>query len=214
MPIIAEGDIPQKFFLDAVHAGVCGIDTETSGLDFSKDTLALVQISIPGKETILLRKFQRVPNNFISLMEHTGIRKIFHYALFDLSFLINTFQVYPVNIRCTKIASKLLDRDRTRFYDTRTQHVSHSLRTLLWYYFGIDIPKGQALSNWFADKLTDEQIQYAEEDVIYLDMLETKMILDLCAVGYIHIYREACKQLPSKAYLKVHGWDDLGLFGY
>ena len=147
------------------------IDTETLGLNPHRDRLCVVQIS-PGDGTadvIQIAPGQREAPNLVSLLANPGITKLFHYGRFDLAVLYHAFGVMAEPVFCTKIASRL----------TRTYTDRHGLKDICAELLGVNLSKIQQSSDWAADQLTPEQIEYAASDVLYLhrlrDVLSTRL---------------------------------------
>ena len=65
---------------------------------------------------------------------------------------------------CTKIASRL----------TRTYTDRHGLKDICAELIGVNLSKIQQSSDWGADQLTPEQIEYAASDVLYLPHCGTR----------------------------------------
>lgn len=135
------------------------IDTETTGLDPIKDRLCLIQI-YDGDMTYILKYNDRIKyNNLINILENKHIKKVFHHANFDLRFLLKNLGIEEINnVACTKISSKLLNG----------LDESSSLKYLVKKYLDIDIDKKLQTSDWREENLSEEQIVYAQNDVIYL----------------------------------------------
>ena len=182
------------------------IDTETLGLNPHRDRLCVVQIS-PGDGTadvIQIAPGQRGAPNLLRLLRDPGITKIFHYARFDIAVLENAFGVMAEPVFCTKIASRL----------TRTYTDRHGLKDLCAELLGIQLSKVQQSSDWAAETLTAEQIDYAASDVLHLHKLR--------AVLEGRLEREdrareadACFQfLPTRARLDLMGWAEEDIFSH
>lgn len=145
------------------QAKVLGCDTETSALSAQNGKLFSVQLSdgnfsclIPLSEGISLGKIEKI-------LAHPQIVKVFHNAKFDLSFLrANGFAVE--NIFCTMIAEKIL---------TKGADQSVSLSETLYRYFGINLDKSlrATFTRSWNGMWTDELVNYALADVIYLPQL-------------------------------------------
>ena len=93
----------------------------------------------------------------VKILEDPKIKKIFHFARADVSFLQYYLKANINNIECTKLKSKL----------SRTYTDKHGLKDLIKEVIGIDISK-QYQSSDFGGKLSDQQIKYCANDVIYL----------------------------------------------
>ena len=72
--------------------------------------------------------------------------------------LKHRFGIVTGPVWCTKIASKLV----------RTYTDRHGLKDLARELLNIDMNKQQQSSDWGADKITDQQLDYAASDVLYL----------------------------------------------
>ena len=100
-------------------------------------------------------------------MEATQICKIFHFARFDMAQLRHTFGIEVNPVFCTKIASKL----------ARTYTSSHGLKSLVQELEKVELDKRSQSSDWGnAANLSDEQLDYAANDVRYLISLRSKLI--------------------------------------
>jgi len=177
------------------------IDTEAMGLQIGRDRLCLVQLTFDGKECHLV-KFSANSSynspNLVKLLEDNSIVKIFHFARFDVALLFHTFGILPLNIYCTKIASKM----------ARTYTERHGLKTICSEMLGVEISKKEQSSDWGRGTLTEEQKTYACTDVLYLHLLKEKFdeILEReCRKSLAH---ECFKFLPYLAQLDCLGWSE------
>ncbi len=156
-------DIPDTI----VWGNEISIDTETMGLDLTRDRLCLIQIKNQDN-TIHLVQFKDSNyqcKNLKKLLSNPKILKIFHYARFDMLAIYSYLNIMCENIFCTKIASKLC----------RTYTDKHSLKVLCKELLNIDLQKEQQSSNWGVEKLSSEQLQYASFDVIYLPQIKNQL---------------------------------------
>ena len=146
------------------HTGEIGVDTETTGLNLSRDRLCLIQIGISKNECHLVQfkksELEKVDKykNLISILANKKVKKIFHYARFDLAVIRKFLNVNCENIFCTKIASKLV----------RTYTDRHGLKDLCKEMLETDLNKSQQSSDWSTSNLSKNQIKYASHDVIFL----------------------------------------------
>lgn len=197
------GDLPD---LSRYHVASVAIDTETLGLNPHRDRLCVVQLS-PGDGTadvVQIRPGQRRPERLISLLENPGVVKIFHFARFDLAVLSQTFEVGVAPVYCTKIASKL----------TRTYTDKHGLKDLSRELLGLDMSKAQQSSDWGAETLTREQIDYAASDVLHLHRLKEKLDAMLAREGREGLARACFDFLPARAALDLAGWPETDIFAH
>ena len=197
-----KGDLPASF----KASNIIALDSETMGLNPKRDKLCLVQIS-NGDEVCHLVKIDLStgkPLNLIKILKNNKIQKIFHYARFDVAVLLNKFEILTEPIYCTKIASKLV----------RTFTERHGLKNLVSELLSIDISKSQQSSDWGRTKLTEEQINYAATDVLYLHQI--KDILDEMLVREERrSLAEKCFEfVPFRAKLDLQGWEDNDIFSH
>ena len=137
------------------------VDTETMGLKHHRDRLCLVQISDrDGHITVVkIERGQTEAPNLKVLMEASQVEKIFHFARFDMATMQHHLGILTQPIFCTKIASKLV-----RTYTSR-----HGLKGLVQELVGVELDKTAQSSDWGnASHLSDEQLNYAANDVRYL----------------------------------------------
>lgn len=167
-------------------APVLGCDTETSSLSARHGKLFSVQFSdgdfnvlVPTSEGVALGKLA-------AILENPQIVKIFHNAKFDLEFLReNGYSV--ANVFCTMIAEKVL---------TKGANQSASLAETLYRYFAVDLDKSQRqifTKNWNG-VWTDELVNYALSDVVYLPELKREQELWLKRLG---LTEEFAKQMAK-----------------
>ncbi|TIP41667.1 MAG: ribonuclease D, partial [Mesorhizobium sp.] len=155
-----KNDLPD---LTRYNVEAVAIDTETLGLNPHRDRLCVVQIS-PGDgsaDVIQIAPGQKEAPNLVSLLRNGAITKLFHYGRFDIAVLYNAFGVMAEPVFCTKIASRLV----------RTYTDRHGLKDLCNELLGIGLSKAQQSSDWGAETLSPEQLDYAASDVLYLHRL-------------------------------------------
>jgi ribonuclease D len=143
------------------QASIIAVDTETMGLLPWRDRLCLVQLcDDAGYVTVVrIELGQTSAPNLKTLLEASGIEKIFHFARFDLATLRYHLGIEVNPIFCTKVASKLI----------RTYSPKHGLKELVKELANVDLDKTQQSSDWGnVMHLTTEQLRYAANDVRYL----------------------------------------------
>ena len=194
-----ENDLPENLDLGDIVA----IDTETMGLNPSRDRLCLVQLS-SGNGTCYLVKIldlRKKPKNLINLVKNNKITKIFHYARFDVAVLKHTFKMEIKNIYCTKIASKL----------ARTYTDKHGYKDLCKELLNKTISKVEQSSDW-GGKLSKDQKIYAATDVLYLHELKNKLDIMLARENRTKIARACFEFLGHRTDLDLYGWHDVDIF--
>ncbi len=195
---VYQGDIPANIKWPKMVA----IDTETTGLDVVKDRLCLVQIG-DGKGNawlVQIKKGDKAPH-LKKLLTNPKILKIFHFARFDVAKLKVAFGIDVAPVYCTKIAHKLVWPNKP-----------HSLKNLCQDMLGITLDKEQQCSDWTQKHLSEDQVRYAANDVMYLHAL--KAILDKeLKKKKLESLAVACFQfLNARAELDILGYEEPDLF--
>lgn len=170
------------------ECGYVCVDTETTGLNYKENNLCTIQLFCT-KCSVLIR-FDKNQNyyNLKELMLDKKIMKIFHNAVFDVSFLMNNLCLDRFGkIVCTKIASKLVNG---------IDH-NNSLKPLLKEYLNVEITKDQQLSDWNQRKLTVEQKEYAMNDVRFLKQLWEKLSSELKNIQKYDLALECFQFIPD-----------------
>jgi ribonuclease D len=198
-----KGDLPDlsNYAVDAV-----AIDTETLGLNPHRDRLCVVQIS-PGDGTadvIQIAPDQKEAPNLVQLIGDSAITKLFHFGRFDLAVLYHAFGVMPEPVFCTKIASRL----------TRTYTDRHGLKDICNELLGISLSKQQQSSDWGAPALSQEQLDYAASDVLYLHRLRDVLAGRLERENRAEEAAACFRFLPTRAKLDLMGWDEQDIFAH
>ena len=182
------------------------IDTETLGLNPHRDRLCVVQIS-PGDgsaDIIQIAAGQKRAPNLVSLLKNRKVTKLFHFGRFDLAVLFNAFGVMPEPVFCSKIASRL----------TRTYTDRHGLKDICFELLGVNLSKLQQSSDWAAETLSPEQLEYAASDVLHLHRLHEALSARLVRDGR-GAEAEACfRFLPTRARLDLMGWGEEDIFAH
>jgi len=205
---MVEGDIPLEWTHGARAAGRIGVDIETSGLSPVNDRIATVQIFVPVMGTVMVRKLN-MPINLLRLLEDRQTCKIFHHAPFDLGFIQRKFEVTPRSIACTKIAAKMTDPQRIKYFDPDTNKGSHSLKSIVWTMFQEKLNKALAVSDWFADDLSEAQLDYAAKDVEYLPEILRRLEVDLARLRLLTLFRKTSNYIPTKIELELKNLDHI-----
>ena len=196
-------DIPDNLNLGKSIA----IDTETLGLNIlsNRDRLCLVQLS-NGKDAhmVCFNKDSYNAPNLIKLLKNNFKEKIFHFARFDVTVLQKTFNIDIDNIYCTKIASKL----------ARTYTDAHGLKALIKEFFNIEISKKEQSSYWGQEKISEQQLIYAANDVIYLHKIQQKLNEILIKEKRFDLFQKTINCLKTIIDLDIAGWTDSDIFAH
>ena len=196
------GDLPA----DVTFGDTVAIDTETLGLKPHRDRLCLVQLSA-GDGTVHLVKFKKdsynAPN-LQKLLADPKVTKLFHFGRFDIAIMQQYLGVTAAPVYCTKIASKL----------TRTFTNFHGLKNLCKDLLSVELDKQQQTTDWGADELTPEQMDYAASDVLYLHKLRDALNDMLAREGRTEMAQACFDFLPTRAVLDLKGWAEEDIFSH
>jgi DNA polymerase I-like protein with 3'-5' exonuclease and polymerase domains len=122
---------------------------------------------------------------------------IAHNAAFELRFLGYRLAIIPTKVFCTMTASKLLLPGR---------EYSHKLGDVLERYLGVKIPKELGSSDWGGMVLTEEQLEYARNDVRYLHRLKDNLELEIIKAGLTEVFEMESRLILVTAAMEVHGF--------
>jgi len=191
-----ENDLTEELFNLYKGSKYLAVDTEAMGLYHGRDRLCLVQICNESNLTSCIkieigsRKAVRIQN----LLEDKTIMKIFHYARFDVAALKCNLKIETQNIFCTKIASKI----------ARTYTNKHGLKDLIHELLGIELDKSSQSSDWGSEEnLSQDQINYAANDVRYLIKAMEKLTLILKREGRYDIAQKCFTVIPVHSDLDI-----------
>ena len=196
------GDLPSD-----ISFGSCvAVDTESMGLNWDRDRLCLVQLS-SGDGNAHLVQFTTgdyAAPNLKKLMDDPRVTKLFHFARADLVTIKRYLGVMATPVYCTKIASVLV----------RTFTDRHGLKDLARDLIGVDLSKEQQTSDWGSPTLTQDQLNYAASDVLYLHRLKARLDEMLAREGRTELGQQVMGFLPVRADLDLLGWRDGDIFAH
>ena len=196
------GDLPDI----SRYRGAVAIDTETMGLDVTRDRLCVVQLS-PGDgsaDVVQIPPRGADAPNLKRLLADKALLKIFHFARFDLAVLYKTFGLMPEPVYCTKIASRL----------ARTYTDKHGLKDLVREVLGQELSKQQQSSDWGAPELSEAQVAYAAADVVHLHALKQRLDVMLAREGREQLAQACFRFLSDRVRLDLAGFAGEDIFAH
>ena len=195
-----KGDLPKE----AITSNLVAIDTEAMGLKFTRDRICLVQMSFGDGDAHLVQLDREVHEAPVleGLLTDPETTKIFHYARFDVGLLQYSFELMTAPLFCTKIASKLV----------RTYTERHGLKDLCRDLLGVELSKQEQTSDWGAEKLTKQQMEYAANDVLYLHRLKEKLEELLERENRLELAQLCFEFLPVRAHLDIMAGEEFDIF--
>lgn len=180
------------------------IDTETLGLNPARDPLCLVQLSKGdgNAHIVQLGRDNYDAPNLKKLLSDKKVMKIFHFARFDLAVMKAYLGIECGPVYCTRTASRL----------ARTYTDKHGLRDICKELLNVDLNKQQQSSDWGADTLSQDQLNYAAGDVLHLHALKKKLDDMLEREGRTDLARKCFDFLQTRAELDLAGWSCVDIF--
>ena len=177
------------------------IDTEATGLQIpERDKLSLIQICDENGNVFIIQpnKDDFKAPNLTSILENDKILKIGHYLRFDKNALEYFLKCKIKNIFDTKIASKIV----------RTYTDGHGLKNLVQEFCNKSLDKRQGSSDWNKDinELTDKQLEYAANDVIYLHRIKNELEKMLIREKRMGIFKNCLAFLDTRVELDQSGF--------
>ena len=134
------------------------------------------------------------------ILENEKITKIGHYLRYDVSGLEYFLKCEVKNIFDTKLASKLC----------RTYSQNHGLKDLVLEFCGKKLDKRLGSSDWNKklDELTDAQLQYCSNDVIYLHKIKDELYKMLVRENRLELYESSIDFLKTRIKLDQSGFTE------
>ncbi len=155
-----------------------GIDLEFDDMRYRYGRhLALIQI-FDGQEAYIIDPLP-LPDMAANLeplfavLRDPAVAKVFHSCKSDILLLDEVFGVHCRNIVDTSVQFTLLAAEDNNI----------SLGRLIQTELGFEVDKGEQKSNWLKRPLTNAQMEYAANDVLYLFELTDRLSLRLAELG-------------------------------
>ena len=202
MTIVYENDLPDGVdFGDAV-----ALDCEMMGLNPLRDRLCLAQLADKDGNCYIVKfdgEDYSAPN-FKKLLKDKNVQKIGQYIRADMATIKQYIGVMPKNVYCTKIASKL----------SRTYTQGHGLKDLTAEIIGVELEKETTCSDWSEEHLTDKQLKYAANDVLFLHQIRDALNEKLEKVKRVKLAQSCFDFLPTRVELDLLGFEEDNIFNH
>ncbi|MBF0323353.1 MAG: ribonuclease D [Magnetococcales bacterium] len=202
--LVLQDDLDEERQQRYLQSRYLAVDTETQGLHLQRDRLCLVQMcNEEGLVTLVQIRRDQAPR-LKTVLEASGVEKIFHFARFDVAMLRHRLGIQVQPVFCTKIASRLI----------RTYTSSHGLKDLVAEFMDIRLDKQQQSSDWAATTLTPQQQAYAAADVVHLVAIREKLVTMLQREKRLELAQACMAFLPTRALLDLGGWEEEDIFSH
>jgi len=190
-----KNDLPDDLDLGNLIA----VDGEFMGLNVTRDPLCLIQISTGNSDAHIVQFDRENYNspNLVKILNDDNVTKIFHYGRADLAHIKYYLKTDTNNILDTKIASRL----------ARSYSDNHSLKTLIKEFINLDINK-QFQNSDFGGELTQAQLKYCANDVIYLHQIHDELKKILIREKRFNLYKDCLKFLKTRVELDLAMFKD------
>ena len=170
-------------------------DTETLQLQPEEGKLRLLQLGCFSSRTIVVIdcfELDQMDWTYLSdFFNSTNRFWLAHNAVFDLGWL-QEHDIHPKGfVRCSMIASRLLTNG--------IPQTKHGLDALAKRQLNLDVSKEQQKSNWGADELSKEQLEYAAKDIEVLLELDNILERKLRMAQLDKAFQLECRALPAMA---------------
>lgn len=168
------------------HCHWLAIDTEFFRVNTYYPELCLLQIA--NKERVAIIDPLTIKNiePLYKLIYNTSITKVFHSARQDLELFFHLKRAIPTPLYDTQIAAGCLAYDSQIGYANLVKEI-----------LGVDLAKSQTRTNWKRRPLSQRQLNYAADDVIYLAQLYEVLIDKIKTPEQLAILNEEFKALDN-----------------
>lgn len=176
----------QAFLQRCEKSSYMAIDTEFLREKTYYAKLCLIQVAIEDEVAIIDPLSIRNIALMKDVLVNPDIVKIFHASSQDMEILYHEIGVVPTPVFDTQIAAALLGK---------SQQASYS--SLVSAYCQINLTKKDSFTDWSRRPLTESQIQYAAEDVIYLPKIYSDMVSLLKSKNRLHWLDEVFAEIST-----------------
>ena len=156
----------------AMHSSVLAIDTEFLREKTYYAKLCLIQLATDD-ETAIVDPFAVDDLKVLApVLRNENVMKLFHAGNQDLEILLREVGVLPHPLFDTQVAAALLGH---------TQQIGYA--ALVHAECGVTLKKIDSFTDWSRRPLSDSQLEYAADDVVYLPRMYERMRAQLVELG-------------------------------
>lgn len=150
------------------QARVIAVDTEFLREKTYHPKLCLVQVATADESAAIDPLTIDDLSSLVALFTDPKITKVFHACTQDLEVIQDALGCVPAPVFDTQLAAAFLGMRQQIGYGALVES-----------YCGVRLPKSESLTDWSRRPLDEDQLRYAEDDVIYLPQIYDRMIADL-----------------------------------
>jgi DNA polymerase I-like protein with 3'-5' exonuclease and polymerase domains len=179
---------------------VQGLDIETVGLDpeAPEARVRLVQVRDGQHGRVYDGHDPEVPAALRRLD-----RPIAHNAPFERNWIARHYGIALANLEDTMIMSQVLYKGTNA---SRGKQFSHSLQAAVKRELHREVSKEEQTSDWSAQELSDEQLEYAAMDAHVLPELASKLLWKLEKAGLMEVYELERRVSPAVDAMQRNGF--------
>lgn len=194
---------------------VIGLDVETTDFEPWVGDLSLIQIS-DGENTVVVDVFALFEEAGIdrsevekgralftelkTLLENPEVKVVIHNAKFEHKWLVDKCGIFCNSVFDTFLAAQLVD-----FNSDNDPKRAHNLAAVMRRYVGEDLDKTEQKSDWSVRPLTQEQLEYAALDVIFLPKLREELIQPLASKELLRVAKIEFDAVGVVAKMELRG---------
>jgi len=195
-----------RFLRDIAHTRVLALDTEGASFHRFVDRIYLLQLSTREKTAIVDPLSTGKPAALGALLESSNVEVVFHDADYDLRLLQRDYGWHVRHIFDTRVAAQLLGIR------------AFGLAALLERFFGVKLDKKHQRADWSMRPLSQDMLDYAAQDTMYLLELRDRLQEQLESAGRWSWAREEFQLLEGtrwpeedadSGFLRIKGARDL-----
>lgn len=196
-------ELEQRFETLRNNGGVVAVDTEFLREKTYSAKLCLMQIGIGDDQYCIDVLAIKNLEKLIELLGDERVIKLFHAARQDMEVIYQTMGLLPKPIFDTQLGAAFLGKD---------MQIGHT--ALVKERLDIELPRSQARTDWSRRPLSQEQIDYAADDVAYLGQLHQQVYTELEIADKLAWYHEEIEEYydldlyvinPTEAYRRLAG---------
>ncbi|MDQ3768679.1 MAG: HRDC domain-containing protein [Actinomycetota bacterium] len=195
MPVLADASALAALAARAHEHGRLAIDTEFMGEGRYRALLCLVQVAVPRPDgdldDVTIEVVDPLDDSLdlsalAAALADPGVEVVMHAARQDVALLRRTWQTEITALFDTQLAAGFAGLRAQMGYEALLSEV-----------LGVRLGKSASFTRWDARPLSDEQVEYARDDVRHLLRLARSLQEHLEARGRLEWAREECRALEQ-----------------